>query len=90
MQPITISRQSSLRLNTHSRSLWISFLRLLPDNAVVVILYDHNRNNRKFNLHLVNADAKGIEIKIPHLPTGIYRLKIKDGKKSFTRQIAIQ
>jgi len=39
---------------------------------------------------VVTADAKGIEVRIPHVLTGIYNLKIKDGRHAFMRQVAIQ
>jgi hypothetical protein len=90
MQTSTVSGESSLRLNTQSRSLWITFPRAIPDKNVLVILYDHLRGNRKYNLHVVTADAKGIEVRIPHVLTGIYNLKIKDGRHAFMRQVAIQ
>lgn len=90
MQPLPVSLQSTLRLNTHSRSLWVSFPRQLIGNDVLVILYDHNRDNRKFNLHVIAADAQGLEIKFPQLPNGMYFLKIKDGNNTIVRQVAIQ
>lgn len=90
MQTSTVSGESSLRLNTQSRSLWIIFSRPLPDRNVLVILYDHLRGNRKYNLQVITANAQGIEVKIPHVLTGIYNLKIKDGRNAFMRHIAIQ
>jgi hypothetical protein len=90
MQLSTVSGESSLRLNTQSRSLWITFLRPMPDKAVSVILLDHFCENRKYNLQVVTADAKGIEVKMPHITSGLYDLKIKDGRKVFTTQVALQ
>lgn len=90
MSLTTISKDSFLRLNTHSRSLWITFTRSLPDREVSVVLLDHSRENRKYNLPVITADADGIEVKIPHMSSGFYDLKIKDGRKAFTRRVAIQ
>ena len=90
MQPTTVSGGSSLRLNPHSRTLWVTFPRVPSRKNVVVTLFDPNRDNRKFKLPVVASSATGIEIKLPQLVSGFYSLQIKDGNNVFSRQIALQ
>ncbi len=90
MQPTTVSGESSLHLTNHSRSLWINFARPLPAKEVVVILHDRLSRNLKYNLQVITANTRGIEVKLPQMKTGIYLLKIKDGQDTFQQQVAIQ
>ncbi len=90
MQPTTVSEGSSLRLNPHSRTLWVTFPRVSSRKNVMVTLFDPHRDHRKFNLPVVSSNATGIEIRLPQLVSGFYGLQIKDGKNVFSRQIALQ
>ncbi len=86
----SVSGDSTLRINTYSRSLWVSFSRPIPSREVVVILYEYRSKNTKFNLQVITSDAQGVEVKMPNVPTGMYYLQIKDGRNSFLHQVAIQ
>lgn len=72
------------------RSLFIEYPRLENEVNVSAALSNHHSSDARFNLAIVNATANGIAVKLPSLLSGMFELKIQDGKKSFSKWIALQ
>lgn len=56
----------------------------------MAVLSNRRESAKKFNLPVLNANSKGIEIRLPALLSGMFYLKIEDGEHSFLREIALQ
>jgi hypothetical protein len=72
------------------RSLFIEYPRLENEVNVSAALSNHHSSEARFNLTIVNATANGISVKLPSLLSGMFELKIQDGKQSFSKWIALQ
>jgi hypothetical protein len=72
------------------RSLFIQYPRLENEVNVSAALSNHHASEARFNLTIVNATADGISVKLPSLLSGMFELKIQDGKQSFSKWIALQ
>lgn len=90
MQLMIISGSGSKSHNQHLRSLWISYPRNNHRNDIMAVLSNRRESAKKFNLPVLNANSKGIEIRLPALLSGMFYLKIEDGEHSFLREIALQ
>jgi hypothetical protein len=72
------------------RSLFIEYPRLESEVNISAALSNHHSTEARFNLPIVNASATGIAVKLPALLSGMFELKIQDGKQSFSKWIALQ
>jgi len=90
MQLINKSGSPAIRLKRHMRSLWIEYPREEKKQDVLAVLFNRHTSGKTFKLPVLNADAKGVEIKLPLLLSGMFYLKIVDGDMSFLSQIALQ
>jgi len=72
------------------RSLFIEYPRLENEVNVSAALTNHHSSEARFNLTIMKATANGIAVKLPALLSGMFELKIQDGKKSLSKWIALQ
>lgn len=72
------------------RSLWIEYPREEKKHDVLAVLFNRQDSGKPFKLPVLKADAKGLEIRLPLLLSGMFYLKIVDGDLSFLSQIALQ
>ncbi len=79
-----------IRRNNHMRSLFITYDRLHEHQEVNASLLDLNHPDTRFQLTIITADRRGIQVKLPVLLTGMFDLKIKDGNQRMVRRIALQ
>jgi hypothetical protein len=89
MQLIEQIESYMIRRNTHMRSLLIEYAR--PEHAsVMASLFDRGQQESRFNLQVLTANANGILLKLPARLSGMFDLKIMDGKQHISKRIAIQ
>lgn len=80
----------TVRRNIHMRSLLIEYPRNNEDSDILADLFNLRQVYMNISLPVLNADSKGIEVKLPTWLTGIFYLKIQDGDNSIFKRIAIQ
>ena len=90
MQLIMKPESPSIRLKRQMRSLSIEYPRAEKRNDILAVLFNRYSAGKTFKLPVLNADAKGIEIKLPLLLSGMFYLKVVDGDLSFLKEIALQ
>jgi hypothetical protein len=90
MQLIHKDGSPGIRLKRHMRSLWIEYPREEKKHDVLAVLFNRQDSGKPFKLPVLKADAKGLEIRLPLLLSGMFYLKIVDGDLSFLSQIALQ
>lgn len=79
-----------IRRNTNNmRSLFVEYER--PEqSSVMASLFDRGHQVSRFNLQVLKANANGILLKLPARLSGMFDLKITDGKQHISKRIAIQ
>lgn len=79
-----------IRRNAQSQSLWVAYPRMNNQDGVLANLMNLQNAAVNVDLTVLSADTSGIELKLPAVLSGIFKLKIQDGEQSFTERIAIQ
>ena len=80
----------TIRRNIRMRSLFIEYPRTNEEADILADLFNLRQVYMNISLPVLNADSKGIEVKLPTWLTGIFYLKIQDGDNSIFKRIAIQ
>jgi hypothetical protein len=80
----------SIRIKRQMRSIHVEYPREEKKQDVLAILFNRQSSGKVFKLPILNADAMGLEIKLPLLLTGMFYLKIVDGDMSILSQLALQ
>jgi hypothetical protein len=89
MQLIEQFESYMIRRNAHLRSLFVEYDR--PEqSSVMASLFDRGQQESRFNLQVLTANANGILLKLPAQLSGMFELKIMDGKQHISKRIAIQ
>lgn len=71
------------------RSLFITYPRI-ADTLVMASLFDIQDGEPGFNLPVLDANANGISVRLPKSLTGMFDLRIQDGKQSILKRIGLQ
>lgn len=90
MQLLNKAESPSIRIKKHMRSLWIEYPRTENKSDISALLSNRQATGKTFNLPVLKADTKGIEIRLPLLLSGMFYLRVEDGDLSFLQQIALQ
>lgn len=72
------------------RSLFIEYPRLEGNSNISAALSNHQAAEVRFNLTVTNANAHGIAVRLPALLSGMFELRIRDGKQRISKWIALQ
>ena len=74
------------------RSLFFEYPRVdIPAlSDIEADVFTLQNEDMEINLPVVIADQTGIEFKLPAGLSGMFMLKVRDGKRSFSHRIALQ
>lgn len=83
--------QSIYRRNANGfRSIFVNYSRSISDGVVKANIVDHILGQSVTDLTVMEADASGIEIKLPNMVSGLFTINIQDGSKAISRRFMVQ
>ena len=72
------------------RSLFIDYPGIGEGTDILADVFNIQKVDMNITLPVIASGNKGIEVKLPTWLTGIFYLKIQDGKNSFCQRISVQ